>query len=556
MLKTAGIIFALLFNASLFSQDKITVETAGIKPTVGEGFTLEFHIESDEDGEPQLSFTPVNATVLGQEFLGSSMSTVYSNGKLTTKNEKIVGVTLSAKAEGRMGLTGIKAEINGKVIRMDSVWLNAYVTPPEAVPLFILAVPSKKRVYKNEAILLRYYVYTKVNVGNQDIKEYPKLNHFMKRYLQESSDPERVEYNGDIYVRSLLYSSILYPEVVQKLVIDPLKVNVTYFTGRPDPFGLGMGSGRQINKLLTSTPINVEVLGLPAANLKPGFTGLVGKHQVEFQLNKTKVLVNEPIEATLKITGPGNLEAMEAPTLISDPNIESFESNSQFEPGSGVQSSRTFQLTFLPRTAVKLPAKNVPITFFNPESGEYESVQVSIPAIEVVGGVFQGGSSQSTQTADPKVDGFLQPSQEFKPAVITTAPFAGPLFSIPIWGVLPWDEIVMGLNLITFLFVLVKLFMMLRSKRNYWEELLYEGLTKGLSYSLLENSFRHYPTKLSALPLEKKIGLLPLDSDKKSLLRNKLNELDAAYNAAKSDDVYISCPQQLWKSVIDQLQKE
>ena len=139
-----------------------------------------------------------------------------------------------------------------------------------------------------------------VDITSFDIKEFPKLNNFVKRYLQEQGNRERVSYEGKQFVRQLLYSLVLFPEKAKVLKLDPMKVNVTYdLDGERDPFGFGRG--KLVTKTISSKTIDVEVLKLPFEKIPTGYTGLVGVHKFSLSINKTKVLVNEPIEIKLKM---------------------------------------------------------------------------------------------------------------------------------------------------------------------------------------------------------------------------------------------------------------
>ena len=67
--------------------------------------------------------------------------------------------------------------------------------------------------FVGESILVRYYLYNRVTVNTTDIKKFPKLNKFLKRYHQERMVAEKVRYNGEIYTRRVLYTAQLLLEL-------------------------------------------------------------------------------------------------------------------------------------------------------------------------------------------------------------------------------------------------------------------------------------------------------------------------------------------------------
>ena len=167
-----------------------------------------------------------------------------------------------------------------------------------------LMFDSRQTVNAREGHFLLFPAPENFDVNGKDIKKFPKLKGFVKRFIQYQPQPERVSMNNEIYERTALYSLILFPEDIGIVNIDPITVRLQYISvdSSNDPFG-GMGFGlspRSIKvKTVSSPKVEVEVLALPTQNVPPSFTGLVGKHDFKLSINKTKFLVNEAIEAKL-----------------------------------------------------------------------------------------------------------------------------------------------------------------------------------------------------------------------------------------------------------------
>lgn len=542
--------FLILFfflNTLLLAQaqaEGVSIEFSNGKPVVGETFSAIFHIESDADVEPKISLDPVNLVVLSQSFQGVSSSTIYMNGKLTSKKEMIVSLELAPKNEGRAGLTNIQVDVGGKILKHDSEWLNVYKEPQEVPKLLLLAIPSKTRVYQGESILVRYYLYNRVDITSFDIKEFPKLNSFTKRYLQEQGTRERVNYQGDVYIRQLLYSAVVFPDKVEKLKIDSMKVSVTYAVGESrDFFGFGAPE-KTSSRLLISAPVDIEVLKLPGDTMPTGFTGLVGKHSFSLEINKNKFLVNEPIEIKLKVSGPGNLEGMDPPPLIKDPSFEDFENNSDFEINNVTTATKTFNYTYLPRKGAQIPAQKIPLTIFNPETHSYENTEVNLPPITVaestnVGTTSSGENLDEQYNAQNKnAAGENKNEETHHDALHTESPridipvFAGPLMT-------PYPDKfnvmrVLNLSLMLIIFIIALLDITAIKiipdrKLNYFQQWLKDRDKKVMSYDDLQKLFHHFRLAHSGFTIRQKVDLLDLSAEDKKYLMKLLDELESPF---------------------------
>lgn len=536
-LKKMVFLILVIFSTHLFAAvDKISVEISTDKATLDEQVTLIVKVESDAEAEPVLSGDPANATILTSEYQGASTSTIYMNGELSTKREYIFAVVLKPNSLGRSGLTNIKAEIGGRVITHNSVWFNVVEEKAELPEIFLLAQPSKTQVYENEPILVRYYLMSQFDLASLDIKEFPKLNNFVKRYLQESGNPERVAYEGRQYVRKLLYSLVLFPEKAKLLKIDPMRVAVTYDAqSRRDPFGFG--SGRLTSKTLSSKTIDIEVLKLPVDKMPTGFTGLVGQHKFELTMNKTKVLVNEPIEIKLKIKGNGNLEGADTPNIINEPSVESFEANSSFEILDVHNASKTFEYTYLARKEINLPPQKIPLSFFNPETRQFETIEVDFPGLQVVGGINdiqlnQGAELNKSQAATQITS--QENSSLNKNVILEVVKYSGPYFNKKNTS----KNIFNILNIIIFLGIILligRMFYEQKSNFPWLKPSLYREKLKliaenGPSYAALEDLMLTYPRIEENISLKNKIAILNIPLKSKQNLEKLIENLDSTYS--------------------------
>lgn len=396
------LIFIILILGIQFAHsDDVKIEINPTKPVAGEMFQAIFRVYTDADEEPVINFSSFQIEVVGKNNYGVKTSTVYMNGKFSTSRELTIIYDLSGSRPGVAGLRDITVQVGSKTLRHPSLNFTILKEPEVAADVFVMADVPKKTIFLGEGIVVRYYLYSKVPVSNLDIKKYPKLNNFLKRFLQEPDRSERVTVDGQLYIRTQIYGAKLFPEKIGELKIDPLHLSATVMTSRSgDPFG-SFGLGREARvKSVSSDSIKVEVRPLPEEGKTVDFTGLVGKHDFELNINSSRLIVNEPLEVKLTVTGGGALENMEAPTILKQEYLEEFESNGDLKIMSADQATKVFDYTFLPKDNFTIPASSLTLTYFDPDTIKYVPVQLAINEIVVAG----AGQKEIKETVKTEID--------------------------------------------------------------------------------------------------------------------------------------------------------
>jgi hypothetical protein len=416
-MKVLTLLFFFWLSGSLFAEEA-KIEINPTKPVVGESFQAFFRIFTDSSDEPLITFSPFNLEVIGKSNQGISTRTVYANGKLTVTREITIVYDLVAKRSGLAGLRDIRVQMGNKTIKHPMVNINILQEREEVPEVFVMADVSNKSVYLGQGILVRYYLYSKVPVNNLDVKKYPKLNNFLKRFLQEPDRSERVSVDGQLFLRSQIYGAKLFPEKIGELKIDPLYLSATYMKGgNHDPFGSFGMSGRMTKRTVSSEPVVIEVKPLPETGKTPEFTGLVGKHEFDLRIRNSRLIVNEPLEVKLTVSGGGALENLEAPKILSHPGLEEFESNGDLKIMNSDLATKVFDYTYLAKENMQLPARELTVTYFDPEKAKYVPVKLSIPEIVVAGGVAAPDKVDRESPA-PAVAGPSEKKEEPQPKVL------------------------------------------------------------------------------------------------------------------------------------------
>ncbi len=368
---------------------EVNVEVSPSAPVAGESYNVTFKIEIEKGDNPIINFDTSNVEILSREETGTSTRTTYINGKLSVERTITVNYEVVSNKPTFAYFQKINVEIGGQVLKHKTVRVKIYKEEKKARNIFVRAEADKDEAFLGESIIVRYYLYNRVRVLSMDIKKFPSLDKFMKRFHQETTATERVQLEDGIYERRIIYSAQLYSNKVGMSSIDPISLSVGYADensrSRSNPFSnFGFRSMQSKKRSLRSKVLDIKVKALPN-ELPKGFTGLIGNHELQFKINKNKFLVNEPIEINFSIMGPGALELYEEPLLLNSAKIESFDSTSDFTVNKNFTSTKTFKITYLAREGGIIPAQRIPFVFFEPSKLQFITKYIEVPEIKIAG---------------------------------------------------------------------------------------------------------------------------------------------------------------------------
>ncbi|MBK23733.1 MAG: hypothetical protein CME70_06975 [Halobacteriovorax sp.] len=515
IIKNIILLSLLLFSSNLIA-DVVTLDVNPNRPIVGETFQLVFKIKTSDSDEPYISFDRGTADVIGKSDRGVSINTTIINGKFSTTRTLTHVYELVASRPGPLRISNIKVEIGGKEYKVKSKTINILREAVRAKDFFLQAEPSKTEVYVGEGIDVRYYLYTKVPIVSQEVKVFPKLDKFIKRFhMINREQTTTVEYMGEIYKKSLKYSARIYPEKVGRAFIDPLKLRVQYSSSnRNTPFGaFGLRMREYKTRSIQSKKIEILVNPIPTENLPSDFTGLVGDHDFDFTLNKSKYLVNEVVEAKLNVTGPGALENYAAPKVYTHPSLEEFDTKAEFSEVSKVLGKKSFDYTFLARDRFSLPQREISLSIFDPNSKTFVTKKLSLPSLSVEGGIVKpnsGGHSEKKKET-------LNTSDDNRGVVGLVAPSFVGGFTLKKINLLKWTNLFLGFVLLILIVIPFKKYLLMKLEKSEIELAVIDIKKNGMNYH-----------RLYAV-----LSLLPVDSENGSiqdrLERSELSKSAKAY---------------------------
>src|SRR5690606_26513137 len=119
------------------------------------------------------------------------------------------------------------------------------------------------------------------------------------------------------------------------------------------------------------------------------FTGLVGKHDFQLVVGQNKLIVNQPLDIKLTISGVGALENLEAPKVLNHQGLEEFEINGDLKITDANQATKIFDYTYLAKENLQLPPRDFILSYFDQETQTYVTETMNFPELVVAGGVAQ-----------------------------------------------------------------------------------------------------------------------------------------------------------------------
>lgn len=127
---------------------------------------------------------------------------------------------------------------------------------------------------------------------------------------------------------------------------------------------------------IVSKEMNLQVLPLPVEARPADFQGAIGSFTLQVQAQPVEVGPGDPITLTMTVEGTGNFELLKAPGLSEAEGWKSYQPSAKFTPGAQPgQGSKVFEQAIIAKNSDKIAIPPVVFSFFNPESGTYQTVQ-------------------------------------------------------------------------------------------------------------------------------------------------------------------------------------
>lgn len=245
--------------------------------------------------------------------------------------------------------------------------------------VFLKCEPDKKQASLGEQIILTVRLYHRVDVRLGSDRPFAKsFNGFWYHSgpVDQMYKDTVVTINGLKFVGETLYKEFVFPNATGKLRIPSYEYSCAV---KQNPFPTGDDliddlMGIEVPVELHSDEVPIEVFPLTDDNRPANFSGDVGKFSLGASIDRTDVKANEPVKLTVTISGKGNISFIQLPAQTFPDGIESFKptaSDSSTVSAEGVEGSKTFSITLIPKKEGKYIIPGITFSYYDPKEKKY-----------------------------------------------------------------------------------------------------------------------------------------------------------------------------------------
>jgi hypothetical protein len=341
---------------------------------------------------------------------GKSTNITIINGKITNTTSQTL--TLRALSPGTYAIQPARGLYKGKVVA--SAAFKITVKPASAVSsdqnetsqqgtevspsatnwrenIFVVADADKRKAYVGEPIIVTYTLYRRIDYRSLEIEKEPVFKSFLSEYMEmgEGEEEGLCTFGGKQYYCQTFRRLALFPTQVGKIKIEPLSLRGVILIEESDPFFGFFNTTEPKAVAFSSNPIQLEVLPLPEKGQPRNFSGMVGSYEVSRTVGKQQAVAGRALPVEININGKGNIRSISPPTLNLPEGIDVFEpeiTDAYQKKGKIFGGSRTFKYTLVPEKAGPLLLPPQEINWFDPNTAQYVSMELSAISIEVAPG--------------------------------------------------------------------------------------------------------------------------------------------------------------------------
>ena len=346
---------------------------------------------------------------LALSFVDSTKSIDIVGG--VTRESATFTYQVTPRVAGRFAVPAFKAMVGNREIRSDAIILTVLDTDGNNTPKNIAKTPPP-------ALLRVLTPATKVYVG----QVFPVSMELLAQGLRQSHLPVpqlvtdsirftriRPEYR-QASARSL--NGVLYQNVflfeTGAVAMKPGKLNLIFeldvivMDYRQDVFG------RQRKLHLTSDPIPIEVLPLPATGKPEQFTGAVGQYQMTTTVEPNRAKIGDPMELRISLAGSGALDNTPVPEPVSWNGFKTHPATSEIEYTDlrHLSSRKQFKRMIIPTDPKLTHVPALQFSYFDPVTEQYVTLTTPPTPVEIT------GNTPPNPRGDPPAPDGLAPTDD------------------------------------------------------------------------------------------------------------------------------------------------
>ncbi len=374
----------IIFSGKAFSEVRIIATVDKKLISIHEGVQLEIRVEGTQQATPPLLKNIKGFRMVQGPVESTQMSIV--NGRQTSSisySYILVPLGTGRQTIGPIDITAAGKNYRTKPITIEVVGNNYKAANGKKVAnpnILLLLETQKNKAYINEQILVTLTLYFRnIDITGVDPPDFA-FDGFVPYDIGGRPVQERKSYNDLIY-NTVQFRKILVPIKTGKLSLGPVPLNITISEAdnrrRDDLFGSFFGHYRQINKVVQSQPLSIDVLPVPEAGKPASFDGAVGVFSLDAKISPKTVVEGEPVTLSVTLSGYGNLDNMSIALPTNTADFRTYEPETTKRTGISngkLGGTKNYKQVWVPisEKATSIPA--VQFSYFDVNSGKYKEI--------------------------------------------------------------------------------------------------------------------------------------------------------------------------------------
>ena len=369
------------------------------------------------------------------QMLGSSRSSqmTITNGNI--RSETIYLYSLRPITTGDLVIKPIEITIDGQTYTSQSLPVHVEPGTQPIIPnldpslagltdsdFFMEASVDNATPYLGQQIIYKVRAFLREGLRLNAPYDLPEFSNFWRYGTEQAADRQIVETeNGRYHVFE--FDTIAFPLLAGEQTIAPTVLGV---------------EGALEKDNLHTEPVTLQVVPLPQP-APDNFQGAVGQFTVTAVVDTRSVAVDEPITMRVTVGGVGNLETLPEPNWPETPNWRAFEddSGSQMAVQKGrLSGQHVYQRLLIPNASGDFTLPAIEYTYFNPDTGQYETASTDPIPVIVTGDVPPAPTSIPNSAAPVPLEPATNDIRHIKPAPTSLSDYKSPFTTSPFYWAL------------------------------------------------------------------------------------------------------------------------
>lgn len=520
------LLFALMWPVMVMAQTEPTFAgSSKSEVSLGEQFRIVYELNADGSRFSGPDFEGLR--VITGPMTSSSSSIQIINGQMSRTYSQTYTYVVVATREGEIDLKPANVFVDGKKISSNPIKIKVQPASSSSTApsqqqrgsqqqtdevgisekdLFLRAIVDKTSPLLGEQVIMTYRLYTRVPISSISVNKLSSFPGFwVKNLLAEGAPLQQSTQiiDDEEYVVADIRKMALFPQRSGKITIEPMELEgtaqlrVQADRRRPrDPFESFFNDPffnrniRNVERVLVSNPVEIEVKALPFAGRPQDFGGAVGQFSLQASIDRNALKTNEALNVTYTISGKGNIELIEMPRPAFPPDFEVYEpkvSGQASASATGVTGTRKIEFLAIPRSPGDFLIPAVNFSYFDPTKNKYVELTSEAFSIQVERGTETGEDIAATVRAREGIRYLGSDIRHIKPETNTLKPIGSFFFFSNLYLAL------LGLGIMLFAAILIYFRRTTRLRKN--QSLLRNRQATKVARKRLKTAHKHMHVK-------------------------------------------------------------